>query len=565
MIYIKGKTGLILPKQTGEMSKKREMTPQAIEQWRSQLPLSDIAASAKSMYFTLLDSHQAPISYKERFEILSLLRPTLRYICQSLQKFYDSQEVLTQQQRPIADLENSLNFEMLNSYKLVIEEAYEQFFSDQRIIMSSFQNALTLCTKIIFNAYEQHRPAPDGIWLELHALYKLAESKNLVTKSLKKYLTWQCRFNTLADIYKHCLLFSIANPNHLRRAQIVQSLYAIESWAPLLLMKTEDSNDSCLFIVDPHQDSPPRYSGLYPKPPFEGYFLNLEHINDRLSKLLVVHTNGNFEKMSKQYSSSELALSVPYIESILNAWRSLRERAHKRIGTQGHINVCLGISASHWFVRHQIPFQTNENDSDMVNIDLNIDSLPHLQPHSENDLAKHEKYLCELINQSEKGYCLKWPDEAPIQLQTGEIIGLEIEIEPNSGKVWSIGTIRWLKNESDNSIFIGVELLSLEALAVETRLADTTSPYSIPTLVFPEIPEKNIPMRLIAPPLPFKTGNEIELEHNNHVYSATLQKVYSTTASYQEFGLHFAYQALVFPQRKVTANSQENVHPVHKT
>ncbi len=551
MIYIKGKTGLTLPKQTGDMSKKREMTPKAIEQWRSQLPLSDNAASAKSMYFTLLDSHQAPISYKERFEILSLLRPTLRYICQSLQKFYDSQEVLTHQQRPIADLENSMNFEMLNSYKLVIEEAYNQFFSDNLIIISSFQNALSLCTKIIFNAYEQHRPAPEGIWLELHTIYKLAETKHIAHKSLKKYLTWQCRFNTLADIYKHCLLFSLANPNHLRRAQIIQLLYAIESWAPLLQIKTEDSNDSCLFIVDPHQDSPPRYSGLYEKPPFEGYFLNLEHINDRLSKLLTAHINGN-EKTAKQFSSSEFALSVPYVESILDAWISLRERAHKRIGTKGFISVSLGISACHWFVQHQT-IDASEGEPDTVNIDLNIDSLPQIKSHSENVIPKHEKYLCELINQSEKGYCLKWPDDVPSQLQTGEIIGLEIESE-SKAKLWSIGTIRWLKNESDHSILIGVELLSEEALAVETQLADTTSHYSISTLVFPEIPEHQIPMRLIAPLLPFKIGNEIEIEYNSHSYCATLQKIYSATASYQEFGLHFAYEALEFPQRKASVS-----------
>jgi hypothetical protein len=547
MSYTKGKSGLTLPVKTGKVSKRRDMTIQFIEEWRSQLPLSDLAASAKSLYLTLQDSHQAPLSAKERFEILSLLQSTVSYICQALQKYYFTQEVVNEQQRNIADLVNAIYFEMINGYKLCIEAVCNQLLPNQQILIGSLQKAISYCCKIIFHSYEQHRAPPDGIWLELHTLYNFAHKKNVVHKGLKKYLQWQCRLNTLADIYKHCLLFSIANPNHLRRSQITQLISALEAWAPLLIMKDIDKTSSSLFVVDFLYDSPPRYTGLFPKPPENCYFLNLQHVNERLMKLLLAQGTTNNDKLLKLFTPSELALSHAYIESILNAWKNIRERAYERISTQGKMSVCLGISACHWHLTESVALKTYPDVANKDEIEINV--LSSLQ-----DKGSHPKYPmfeCELINQSNRGYCLKWLEEIPLQLQSGEIIGL-IAKNDSAEQILSIGTIRWIKHEENNVLLIGVELLSLDALPIKARLTETTSQYAVPTLVFPENLEKHKPMTIVTPPLPFKTGNEIEIEYENQTYTANLQKNYSDTPSYQEFGLHFAYQQLVFAPSRNT-------------
>jgi hypothetical protein len=558
MIYIKGTTGLILPKQTGNMSKKREMSSKAIEQWRRQLSMTDVGASAKALYVTLQDCHQANLSYQERFDILSTLRPTLSYIFQSLQKFYDTQEVLNENQRSIADLVNALNYEMINGYKLVIEGVCSQFFCNQNILIGSLQNALAYCTKIIFYSYEQHRPTPEGIWLELHHLFEFARKRRIDQKSLKNFLAWQARYKTLADIYKQCLLFSIANPNHLRRAQITQLFYALEVWAPLLKLKENDQSESCLYIVDVNQDSPPRYAGLYQEPPTYCYYLNLEIINDRLVKLLSMHGASNNDKLTKLFSTAELALPYSHIESILSSWRSLRERAHERKRIQGQIKVCLGINACHWYLNDNYGMPNIVHEDTPVSIEeIDIDVLPHSSDPDDVIGAKFPISACEIIDQSPKGFCLKWTQEIPTQLQSGEIIGLQSDL-PSVGKAWSIGVIRWLKSESAQATLIGIELLSTQALPVKARLAETTAQYSIPTIVLPEQSESHKPMRLITPPLPFKVGNEIEIEYESQIYTATLQKSFGATSSYQEFGLHFAYQQLTFPHQADFFNAESS-------
>ncbi|MBS0288239.1 MAG: hypothetical protein JSR17_13150 [Proteobacteria bacterium] len=528
------------------MSKNREISASAISDWCSQLPLSDLAGSAKALYLTLQDSHQATLTYQERFEVLSVLRPTLKYISQALQKIYEGQEILTEKHRPIADLVNALHFEMINGYKLVIDQASEQLFCNQQIFIASFQSALSYCTKIIFFSYEQHRAAPQGIWLELHTLYVLAKEKKISKKSLQKYLNWQCRFQTLADIYKHCLLFAVSNPNHLRSKQIVQLLYSLEYWVSFLDLKNFENCETCSFVVDPLLDTPPRDVSLFDKLPAHCYFMDLTQVNNRITMLLSLHTNNNYEKIAKLFSTSELALPIPYLQTLTQTFKNSRKRISDRLQTSGEIGVCLGISTCHWFLsqtlENPITPVSNENETQIID----IDALP--QGGHAVHANKYIRHTCLLVNQSENGFCLNWTADVPAQLQTGEIIGIEI-IKEDQSKQWAIGTIRWLKNESSFSTLVGIELLSKEAVAVKSQLSDAASAYLVPTLLLPEQSQKHLPLRLITPPLPFKTGNELEIEYDNHTYAAVLQKSYSASASYQEFGLHFTYEPFEFPHQ----------------
>lgn len=558
MSYELGNSGLKLPIITGKMSKNREISASAISDWCSQLPLSDLSGSAKALYLTLQDCHQAPLTYQERFKILSILRPTLKYISQALQKIYDGQEILSEKHRPIADFVNALHFEMINGYKLVIEQASAHVFYNQQIFIASFQSALSYCSKIIFFSYEQHRAPPQGMWLELHTLYSLAKEKRISKKSLNKYLTWQCRFRTLTDMYKHCLLFSVANPNHLRSKQIVQLLYSLEYWVSLLELKNIENYDSCSFVVDPLQDAPPRDVSLYEELPEHCYFMDLTQVNKHITLLLSLHVNNNHEKIAKQFSSSELALPLPYLETLIQTFKNSRKRVSDRQKTSGEIEVCLGIANCHWFLSHDsnkesIPVKTDVQET------IEIDALPQ---GGHVTAGRIQRYRCQLINQSEKGFCLNWTEKVPPQLQTGEIIGLMIT-EANHTK-WSIGAIRWLKNESTSSTLLGIEILSKEALPVNSRLSESATSLMVPTLLLPDQPKQHLPLRLITPPLPFKTGNELEIEYDSQAYAVVLQKSYSASASYQEFGLHFTYQQFEFPPPQEISVSKSAAPATHQ-
>lgn len=532
MAYIKSKHGLMLPEKTGNLSKKRDLSPQAIEKWRSQLPLSDLSGSAKALYLMLQDIHQISLSPKARLEMLSLLRPTLSTLSEALQKLYYP-EALTEYQRSIADLVYALHAQMLNGYKIAIDEGLSSFFISQKVMLAAFQNAMHYSVKILLHAYKQHRQPPPGAWLELHTLFSLASKKNLANKKLTLNLEWNSRLNTLQDIYKQALLFVLANPERLRHDQMHHLHYALETWAPLLSF-TKTQKPDALFFVDLLSDHGPQYTALNFSPSTENQFLILKKIEERIIKLRDALSNASSGVENKSvFTDAEKSLSPLFLDSLLSAWTHIGERTHKRHIMQGNICVCLGIASSCWYIQQNI-FPTQDVSSEHKSESENTQKVVH--------------YYCTIVDQSTGGYCLKWSGEIPRQLQCGEIIALGTELEDNQ-KTWVIGIIRWLRKEKDNATYFGVQILSMEAIAVMAHLIDSSIPSSVSTLLIADSTEAKTPMKLITPFFPFKAGQHIQLEYEHKNYAVTLEKGTTVSPHYQEFNLDFGFESIAFPHR----------------
>lgn len=505
MPNIRGKSGLLLPEKTKERSNQITMTLESLQEWRNQLVISDMSATARSLIGILQDSHQANISYQDRFEILSFLRPSLLYLTKS-----------PPSQPSISELICNLYLEMVNGYKLIIEDINNSFFINKKLLLASLQNAMYYCTKMIFDAYDQHRNPPIGAWLELHSLFIFVLKKNMAQKSLINTIEWQGRSTTLENMYKHSLLFAIAHPYRLRHEEITLLSFALDSWAPFLILEKQNPKTSSSFIVDLTTDAGPK-STLYIQYPPQYYSLILDKVTQRLKKLLALQYTYMDKKLTQSFSASELDLPLTLIESLVAMWEPSLSTIRERQKTQGKIDVALGISASNSLTYDAIVSSQSMSDD------------------TEKHSNRYSRYSCEIIDQSEEGYCLKWPPNPPTSLQCGEIIALE-KVADGQKKL-SIGTIRWLKNEQDNSVLMGIQLLTAKALPAKARLPGVAS-IAIPTLLSPPIAQKK-PPTLITPLHPFKSEQEVELEIEGVAYSVSLQKNYSHSSYYQEFGVVF--------------------------
>lgn len=525
---------------------QRVISVKAIEDWRKHVSLNDLPASAKALYITLLDCNKAKVSYEERYEILALLGPLYSCIVQALKKNYSEKEVLSHNERMIADLVNVLNIEMLNGYKLVITQGTKRFFYDKKIIIPAFQRALNLCTKILFNAYEQHRAPIPGAWLEFHQIYNLAKKHGLLTKSLKKYSDIPCRVDSIENIYKHYLLFAICHPHRMMKKQISLLCYTTESWAPLLILSKANKKNTHLFMVDMSQDAGPKHATTAQLKNPNCYYLDIDRVNRRLSTLLKT-LKSKEDPARLGFNASEMSIPESLIEILLSSWKSIIERAQQRTRAQGMVQVCLGLTASFNVISNAegLISEILPDVSDEESIDLGNIPLPDHQNGTEN--VKQVFYRCELVDESIGGYCLKWQEEIPPQLQCGEIIAIRSEDGEDN---WTIGNIRWLKTEDDQTVMIGIQILSTLAAPVTARLIDATTQHGIPTLLLPEIEENKKPMTLITPSLPFKSGQEIELDYQGQAYPVMLQKSYSKSTLYQEFAVEFLHNKILLPSQE---------------
>lgn len=529
------RSGLTLPKKDDLPNKDREISFNAINAWQNQLPLSDLAGCTKAYFLTLQDIYQAKIPAKLRYDILVLLRPTHSYLCQTLEKFYFSKELLSDDQKLIADLVYALRHEMLNCYKLVIEQSYNSGIFKRGVLIGALHNAMLCCIRIITHAYEQHRQPPKGMWQELHALYKVVQNKHLGQKKLSKIKDWVFNVKNLNHLYSFILLYVVSNPHRLRRDEIKNLTYALEVWSPLLTIKHGGDSEECLFWVDLESDSPPKVNTLDITKSPSIYFLDLSKINTHIEKLIKLKLINNHEKMAKLFIEAEIVLPNHFLEELHQNWTESKERAHQREHTGGQIQACLGLTAATWYLQNLLT--GGKQESEMIDLtDVNE------KFHQSNTAPP--LYQCEIIDESSGGFRLKWLQEIPIQLECGEIIALQSNQDNN----WLIGTIRWLRHEQDHLIYLGVQILAQHAIPLKARVAESTGNYDLPILLLPENQSIKKPSKLITPALPFKPGQELELTFKDTKYPAHLLGSSSLSPLYQEFEFEYLIQEIPIPK-----------------
>lgn len=488
-----------------------------IESWRKQLPLSDLDACIRALYAVLQDLHQSHVSPEVRSEILSILRPTFSYLCQSLQNALASNAILTSQQEALLEGMNQLHFEMLRGYKQIIQTVQKRFFTNKNLLMSALQSAMLYCEKLILFAYEHHQQAPFGAWQNFHDFFVIAQNKHVASQSLLNATDWGSRLNTLQDVYKSCLLFVIANPSRFSRDEMIQLTYAVEEWAPLVILGKRPRKLEPMYMVDLMVDSPPLNTQIYSYHSEEFYYIIMDNLIEHLNKLLKAKQVSNEEEQARQFSVTECALPYTFVELLLSTWSRLAERSDNRYQAQGKIAISLGLNASHWFIQQGI--------------------LPNLCPTKDTNkeqIKPHDYFNCQLVNQSEGGYCLKWIFNENPQLRCGNIIILE-RLQSENNPTWAVGTIRWLQDENKRTIYMGIQLLSLEARAVMIIFEDKEASRTFPALLLPDQMGRGKPMTLLTSLLPFRAEQIIKLEYEGKLFTVKLKRNYSLSPTYHEF------------------------------
>lgn len=497
------------------MNNEKKFTVASIEQWKSSLPLSNLTESTRAMYSLLTELKKSSLSPKHRFDVLCSLRLTVNYLTKNIDHFYTSQGILKENQKILSELSHGLYQELYDGFKTVLDAVKHSFFHP-RIRLYSLQNAMHYCAEMLFHAYQYHRVPQSGLWLTFHHYFLFAKEQKLLHRTLPTVSSWKFQLKTIADIYKHCLLFSIANPYHLRHDQIDYLIYALEAWSPLLEIDETNLNNA-LYVVDCDTDLPPRYASKSSSEKIHLYYLSLQRVNQRLTKLITFRKQEALKEDHREFTGSEYKLPFAFLNNLLNAWQYTSERVKPREHLEETLNICLGIAPIHWHIVH--PETLTRSDT--------------LYP----------VYHVKTIDHSETGYCLEWSDALPNTLQSGEIIGIPRIISTTSVLHWEIGVIRWQRQ--NQSVLVGIQKICHAAYAIFAKPTGLKMTQSIPTLLLPK--EGNKPITLITPLLPFKGGQEVEIVYNEKTYSATLSYLREQTSAYQEFELDFIEEPLNCP------------------
>ncbi|HQV22084.1 MAG TPA: hypothetical protein PLJ88_03225, partial [Agitococcus sp.] len=451
--------------------------------WVHALPIMNVGETTKQLYQTLQELTRVKMSEETRYELLEILRPTVHNILHALAKHYLNQAVLLPDRaNKVASLAQSLRTYLATAYKVVAYDCSEKLMTKLSIIgigrrqqlqlaAQAFERAITELNGLLLETQLLYLPAPAGLWSDLHTLHHAASTHGVASIAVADSHLAFCQEITPHEAYLRTIVLASSQTNKLRQTEIRQIFDASEIWAHHLKLKPK-FQISDLLLIDIDGDLPPTYVSKAADVP-QAHYVDASKF---VQHLQAVQTTPN----SQLHHGEQLNPSL--IQHLIGSWSSPSERTFARRSYDGQLLVCLGLTASHYHIAHEIEFEHflnlppdfseeeknfflrngGANDPHEI-LDFKISSVASIAdeqdvkvPRTKSQSGLYPPYEAMIVNISPGGYCIRWDCEPPMSLRTGEILAMR---EP-SEKSWTIGIIRWVKQLPTKGAEAGIEIIS---------------------------------------------------------------------------------------------------------
>ncbi len=484
-----GQLGLTIPVQSHSSAHSTiRLTPKDIERWRNDLPLADTGISSKKLYTLLLEINQTSIPPKERFTMLELLRVPTQFICQNLKKHYLHQiTALSPQKVTVARLAETLQVQITYGYKIIIEElnAYKDNADSRRILATAIQRTISAFNDILLRAYQLYSTCTAGTWSEIYHLYLYASQEGLLKDP------------AINNSFEHIFLFSATDPYKWRQTDQENLNNILDTWLPFIqlskashfkLEPTPHNATPNLILIDPNTDQAPALLARkeLDNIPSHCFILDLHqlvaHLEELLKSMETREASGR-STIRTHNVESDAALPINVVKGLVKDWGIPSIRQKPRNTKNEEVRVCVGLSATHYYVSNGRPFSTGISESGSTGISSNPEQTSserngigtQEQKTTEEEsidlsmipLPDEKRFVklndfktstCTIIDDAEGGRCILWGDDAYPPIQSGDILGVQSTQSTNSP--WLVGVVRWLKHTQNDKLKLGVQLLT---------------------------------------------------------------------------------------------------------
>lgn len=546
-----------------------ETNPRDIKEWIAHLPKANIGETARQLYQALVEINQLKTPSENRLQLLELIRPEVYYVCKHLEKHFLNQAiVLDERPRKVANLCQALQNHLAIGYKLIVTRMATKTGKEHNQLLNiALQRAIhSLCGPLV-RASQLYCPVPEGLWLELHQLYLIAKQRGIQNVVVRDPLARHTKGLSAEQNYIVALLLGCARCNQMRQNAIARLAEVLEPWSALITLQDGDVPTS-LFAVATQLDGPPRYISLFQDNELHAAIgMDTHPLVDVIKEHLMLPA----ESASQSRLFMPEGLSLDLLQHLSAAWGDISERTFQRSNGHGSLNVCIGMSALHYYIANkrsftellQLPveaqkvvFKPTPGAQDIWSNAFDAQKNPNWENGLPFEEIQYEKkkpeptsdqilepdasstqsfptYELPIINLSPGGYCLTWPKEVPNQLQAGELLG----IQDAPGQSWSIAVVRWIRQARGGGTQMGIELIAPHAQPCGLQLmrkSEQNSSY-LRALLLPEISAISRPASVIVPRLPFQEGNKVMINITGVEHRAIVGHKHAATGSFNQF------------------------------
>lgn len=321
-------------------------------------------------------------------------------------------------------------------------------------ILATF-HALQQLTNLLYQQHMLYSEPVKGQWLIAHQLYETAVQYKYHLTNINHIQGVQHPLANITQAYAQLILLDIFNTNQIRQSEIQALFQCSFDWARMIQILPKDTA-STKYVVDPTKDHPPVYNKKQSSNFNPSIFISTQALLEHVTATM--HKNAQYmSKNEKIYLSPALKF---HVQTILG---TTAQRRHERYEYNAALQICFGLSTAHFYLSKAKNFEETLQLSNNYNLQSESKVLSNLekkeqQTSSYQRLSRESKtiYQTTVLDISVNGYRIKWSGEAPKNLRTGEYILVK---ETLHGQ-WRGGVIRWIKQSTEKSLELGLEILS---------------------------------------------------------------------------------------------------------
>ena len=563
--------GLSIPELVKPEKDHFDLRQKKVDEWLDNLPRANIGETARRVFETLAEINRFKYPHQNRMHFLEASRETVMYVTDSMKRhFVGINAPLPAKNQKIVAATREIHHAMAIGYMIAIENylGSSMFFSDNKHLATMIQRALSSLGKVLLTSYQTYMPYPANVWSEIHKLYGAAESHKLLSMTIVDDQNLHNVKTSINSEYIRILLMALTSPYRLRHGEAGKVYSVLERWSGKSKLKTTENitHSGSLFAVNLASDEAPKNYSLLEDGCKSEFCRILD--SSSLTKAIRKDLKHGFKTGETTITSIEMNrpdLSQDLMKRLLIAWCVIPKRNFPRNEIDEHIQVTLGLTATHQVIingsrknnldsgdafENTASYEANSVSNsiaedqpdvwDMIYFPSGSDDLESLEEQlhkdqgSQNKQKKQQSETWLILNESASGYCIKSISEPQGRGQVGELIGIRRQTANSSWK-WGVGVIRWLRTEQTNGLMIGVEMLTPDAAAIGLRALSNAKHDYQRTLMLPELSAVNQPTTLITTAVPYRVGHKLVINILGKEILVRLSKQVQNTGLFAQF------------------------------
>ena len=409
--------------------------------------------------------HYLSCTDAERLELLDWFRPMITRASVLLrEQLQDSQlplpsdmanglDELAVVHSVVADVYKLVLMKQSAEYKQLTVSSEEERIRQLRSLVLACYGAINHLAEQLRAVYETYKPAPEGVWREVHHIYQFAHSIINTSDTVSTDgRTGMDEFFMIEHVYKRSLLLGLCNPYHFSFRQFRDLNRTLNGRASLCTIHFEamSAEKLNLFSIDFDSDYP-----AAPVLTHSGNLLQGEHyavmdtreLVSSLSHEVDVVASEAFNETGVHRRASDLA-EIEMLRRLIMNWGQHPVRRDTRTDQQeGQCRIAAGF----------------------INITRHVSRNGLLLDKTASATSSAAELSCRIIDASPMGFQLSMKADSEIQFRVGEMIALHGEADTQS---WHLGIIRWARYLSADQVGIGVFILGTGCERIRVRSED---------------------------------------------------------------------------------------------